>query len=367
MITLGVEEEYFLLDPDTGLPAPRVDAVRAAAGLGAVADRDEVQEELLQAQVEVATPVCRRLDEVAGHLLRLRYALGAAAEQSGCRLAACGAAPLAGPEPVPVASAPRAGATRDTAARLVDEQLINGMHVHVEVPDRPTGVAVLNRIRPWLPVLVAMAGNSPLWHERDTGFASWRTVVFDRWPVSGPPPVFAGAADYESRIRGLVETGTILDLGQVYWQARLSDRYPTIEVRALDVQLRAEDAALFAGLVRALVATALREHAASLPFASMPQELLEAATWHAARFGLTDTLIDKDGARVPARDVVSGLLDHLTPALDAAGDTRQVLSLAHRLLSEGGPARRQRRAFAKDGLKGVLDLVIRQTIADDTG
>ncbi|SFF25909.1 carboxylate-amine ligase [Actinacidiphila alni] len=363
MVTLGVEEEFFLLDPETGLPVPRVDDVRAAAGLQPAAESREVQEELLQAQIEVATPVCSDLDEVAGHLLRLRHAVSIAAEESGCRLAAVGAAPLAATEPVPVARAERAGATRSRAARLADEQLINGMHVHVGVPDRPTGVAVLNRIRPWLPVLVAMAGNSPVWQGEDTGFASWRTIVFDRWPVSGPPPVFAGPADYDTRIRTLVESGTVLDRGQVYWQARLSDRYPTVEVRALDVQLRTDEAALFAGLVRALVATALREHAASVPFESRPQELVHAATWHAARYGLTGDLVDPDGRRRPAGEVVSGLVDHLTPALDSAGDTRQVMALVHRLLAEGTPAERQRNAFTAKGMPGLLDLITAETVA----
>ncbi|MEU6853750.1 glutamate--cysteine ligase [Actinacidiphila alni] len=363
MVTLGVEEEFFLLDPETGLPVPRVDDVRAAAGLQPAAESREVQEELLQAQIEVATPVCSDLDEVAGHLLRLRHAVSIAAEESGCRLAAVGAAPLAAPEPVPVARAERAGATRSRAARLADEQLINGMHVHVGVPDRPTGVAVLNRIRAWLPVLVAMAGNSPVWQGEDTGFASWRTIVFDRWPVSGPPPVFAGPADYDTRIRTLVESGTVLDRGQVYWQARLSDRYPTVEVRALDVQLRTDEAALFAGLVRALVATALREHAASVPFESRPHELVHAATWHAARYGLTGDLVDPEGRRRPAGEVVSDLVDHLTPALDSAGDTRQVMALVHRLLAEGTPAERQRNAFAAKGMPGLLDLITAETVA----
>lgn len=363
MITLGVEEEFFLLDPDTGLPTPRVEAVRAAAGLSHVADSAEVQEELLQAQIEVATPVCVGLDEVAGHLLRLRHAVGTAAEQAGCRIAACGAAPFAGPDPVPVSRAPRARATLDGAARLVDEQLINGMHVHASIPDRPTGVEVLNRIRPWLPVLVALAGNSPIWHGSDTGFASWRTIVFDRWPASGPPPVFAGAEDYDRRIRSMVDTGVLLDHGQVYWQARLSERYPTIEVRALDVQLRSDDAVLFAGLVRALVGTALREHAGALPYERTPQELLQVANWHAARYGLTDTLIDQEGQRRGAHDVVSGLVDHLTPALDATGDTRQVTSLLQRLLAEGGGAQRQRQALAQDGPKGLIELITAQTAA----
>ncbi|MFD0381954.1 glutamate-cysteine ligase family protein [Streptomyces stramineus] len=139
------------------------------------------------------------------------------------------------------------------------------MHVHAAVPDRSAGVAVLNRIRLWLPVLVAMAGNSPLWRGEDTGFASWRTVIFGRWPVAGPPPAFADGPDYDRRVADLVSSGAIADTGQIYWQARLSEHYPTIEVRCFDVQLTVEDAVMFAGIVRALVATALREEDAGLP------------------------------------------------------------------------------------------------------
>ncbi|MFJ7207097.1 glutamate--cysteine ligase [Streptomyces sp. NPDC098789] len=357
MITVGVEEEYVLLDPATGLPAPLGEEVRRAAGLGAVADPDEVQDELLQAQVEVATAVCTSLAEVGGHLLRLRHAVASAAEDSGCRIAATGAAPLRGPLPVPVTQTPRYLRIGGAARQLVDEHLICGMHVHVAVPDRPTGVAVLNRIRGWLPTLLAMSANSPVWEGRDTGFASWRTIVFGRWPVSGPPPAFADAADYERRLEALVAAGVIADRGQVYWQARLSDRYPTVEVRCLDVQLRADDAVMLAGIVRALVATAIAEEEAGAPSATLDPELLQAGTWHAARYGLNGTLTDRDGRPHSSGDTLCSLLRHITPALEAAGDLRQVSALVHRLLREGTPADRQRRALAETGLPGLVDLI----------
>ncbi|MFD3547318.1 glutamate--cysteine ligase [Streptomyces sp. NPDC058655] len=357
MITVGVEEEYLLVDPATALPVPLSEGVRRTAGLGTLAERDEVQDELLQAQVEVATPVCSVLEEVGGHLLRLRHAVASAAEANGCRIAATGAAPLRGTTPVPVTPTPRYLRMEGEARLLVDEHLISGMHVHAAVPDPETGVAVLNRIRVWLPTLLAMAANSPLWDGQDTGFASWRTIVFGRWPVSGPPPCFAGISDYHERIDALVASGVIADRGQVYWQARLSDRYPTLEVRCLDVQLQVDDAVMFAGIVRALVATAIAEEkAGAAPVACAP-ELLQAGNWHAARHGLNGTLVDPQGRPRSSGDVLCSLLRHITPALEDAGDLREVSALVHRLLRDGTPADRQRRALAEGGLPGVTGLI----------
>ncbi|MEU8460540.1 glutamate--cysteine ligase [Streptomyces sp. NPDC029003] len=366
MITLGVEEEYLLVDPVSGLPLPLVEDVRRTAGLGPLAGQDEVQDELLQAQIEVATPVCWTLDEVGGHLLRLRHALASAAEANGCRIAATGAAPLRGAAPVPVTRTPRYLRMEGAARQLVDEQLICGMHVHVGVPDAATGVAVLNRMRPWLPALLAMSVNSPLWDGRDTGFASWRTIVFGRWPVSGPPPHFDGPADYERRLTALVDSGVIGDRAQVYWQARLSDRYPTVELRCLDVQLRAEDAVMLAGVVRALVATAIAEEKAGRPpVPPAAPESAQAGNWHAARYGLDSALLDPRGPARGGGDVLSSLLRHLTPALEEAGDLRQVGALVHRLRREGTPADRQRRALADGGLPALLDLVTGAGDAED--
>ncbi|MCQ0021607.1 glutamate--cysteine ligase [Streptomyces somaliensis DSM 40738] len=363
MITVGVEEEFFLVDPVTCLPLPLADEVRRTAGLGPIAEDEEVQSELLQSQIEVATPVCSDLGEVGGHLLRLRHALGAAAEKNGCRLVAAGTAPYRGPAPVPVTRSARYLAMRSQAPQLVDEQLINGMHVHVAVPGRSAAVAVLNRIRPWLPVLVAMASNSPLWDGHDTGFASWRTVIFGRWAVSGPPPPFAGAADHDRRVRTLLDSGVITDTGQLYWQARLSERYPTVEVRCTDVQLRADAAVMFAGLIRALVVTALHAEEAGEPLPHCPPELLQAANWYAARHGLSDLLVDPEGRSRRAGDVLCRLLDSVAPALEETGDTREVTSLVHRLLRQGTPADLQRRALAEGGMPALADLLTTETVA----
>ncbi|MFG2899918.1 glutamate--cysteine ligase [Streptomyces zaomyceticus] len=357
MITLGVEEEYLLVDPATAVPSPVVEQVRRAAGLGPFAEGAEIQDELLQAQIEVATPVCWSLDEVGGHLLRLRHALASAAAASGCRVAATGAAPVRGGLSVPVTPTPRYLRMAGEARQLVDEQLICGMHVHVGVPDPEMGVAVLNRIRGWLPTLLAMSANSPLWDGRDTGFASWRTIVFGRWPVSGAPPHFDGLTAYETRLEALVASGVIADRGQIYWQARLSDRYPTVEVRCLDVQLRVDDAVMLAGIVRGLVATAIAEEKAGMPLPEVAPELARAADWHAARHGLNGTLLDPFGCPQDSGEALYTLLRYITPALEDAGDLRSVSGLVDRLLRVGTPADRQRRARDEKGLPGLIDLL----------
>jgi carboxylate-amine ligase len=353
--TFGVEEEYLLLDADTGLPAPRARAVQAAAdpepALG-----DELDTELLQAQVEVATPVCGRLDEAAAHLERLRGAVARAAARVGCRVAATGGAPLSTGLAMPVTPQPRYLEMRADAARLVDEQLINGMHVHIAVPDRDTGAAALAAIRPWLPVVVALGGNSPFWDGRDTGFASWRTVVFGRWPVSGSPPYAPDADSYEQRADAVLATGVIPDRRQFYWHARLSERYPTLEVRAPDVQLDAESAITLAGLCRALVATALADGDRRPP--NPPADVMQAASWHAARHGVAGDLVDpRSGKPAKAAEVAEALLEHVAPALAETGDTERVTGGVDRMLHGGTGAERQRQAAGEGGVSGLVDLI----------
>lgn len=356
MITLGVEEEYLLIDAVTGRLAPQGDKVRTAAGLKPFVSDQELHTELSQAQVEAVTPVCGTLDEVGGHLLRLRHAVTAAAEGLGCRVLASGTPPAHNPS-VPVTDRPRYRAMQRQAPQLVAEQLVNGMHIHAAVPDRPTGVQVLNRIRLWLPVLTAMSANSPLWEGEDTGFATWRTLVYDRWPVSGVPPYFADDTDYDRRVQRLLDVGVIADTGQLYWQARLSERYPTIEVRCFDVQLRTDEAVMFAGVVRALVQRAMWDTTEGAPVWQPGPEMLDAAMWQAARHGLSGDLIGPDGERRRAGDVVCRLICHVGRALEYAGDAREVRALVHRLLQLGTGADRQRQALARGGVAEVTEMI----------
>ncbi|MFE6868880.1 glutamate--cysteine ligase [Kitasatospora sp. NPDC057692] len=363
MLTLGVEEEYLLIDPRDGTPLPRAAEVLAAADLAPALRPSEAQHELLQVQVESATPVCEDLPAVVRHLSRVRAGLASAAAQHGCRVVPVGAAPFGLDDPVPVTEDTRYRRARRQAPALVDDLMLNGMHVHVGVEDEEERLGVLVRLRPWLPVLIALSANSPYFRGRDTHFASWRTVHFDQWAVSGPPPAFADAADYRRRVAALGAAGAIADEGQLYWHARLSGRYPTVEVRAADVQLTVSDAELFAGLVRALAVRALLDERAGEPRPAVPEELLRAATWHAARTGPRGRLVSPvSGTARPAADVVAEFRTHLAPGLRATGDTERIASLWKGFAHAGNGADRQRRWFGEGGREGLTGQLVASTV-----
>ena len=253
-ITLGVEEEFVLLDPSTGatvLAGPEL--VRMLGG------EPGVQQELMRFQVETGTGVCTSLDDVGRELIRLRRLAAAAAASLGCRLVASGVAPYRTPGLAAVTDQPRYQELARRYGPVVAEAGTCGCHVHVGVPSREAGVQVLARLRPWLAPLLAVTANSPIAGGHDTGRASWRHVIQARWPTATPPAAWPDAAAYDTAVRGLIGRGAALDERSVYFLARLSPRYPTVEVRVADVCLDAGTAVLLAGLTRALVATALAE------------------------------------------------------------------------------------------------------------
>ncbi len=362
-LTIGIEEEYLLLDPTTGVPVAASAEVRGIArrdaAVDAAVDADVVEPELLEVQVEVASAPSLDLAGVGEELRSLRRELHAAAEQAGCAIAAVGAAPLFAEELPPTSEKDRYQAMHDHAPRLVDEMLLNGMHVHVGIDDADERVAVLNGLRPWLPYLTALAANSPRWDGQDSGFASWRTVHFSRWPISGPPPVFTGGADYDVRTAAVLETGALVDPGQLYWQARLSQRYPTVEVRVADVQLTVDEALLVAATIRAVAHRALdaaRTGAATGP--AVADELLRTAVWQAARDEFGATLLDPFTARSrPAAEVVATVEAALAPALAVHGDEDRTIQRRRGRAAAGGGSVRQRRRFADAGQVGLTEML----------
>jgi carboxylate-amine ligase len=340
-ITLGVEEEFVLLDPSTGA------AVLAGPDLVRMLDGEPgVRPELMRFQVETGTRVCTGLDEVGGELARLRRLAAAAAARLGCRLVASGAAPYRTPGLAAVTGQPR---YRELARRygpVVAEAGTCGCHVHVGVPSRDLGVQVLARVRPWLAPLLAVTANSPIAGGHDTGWASWRYAIWSRWPTAVPPAVWPDAAAYDATVRRLIGRGAALDERGVYFLARLSPRYPTVEVRVADVCLDAGTAVLAAGLTRALVATALAEARRGTPVPAPPARQVAAALAAAARHGLAGAGADPvTGQAVDAPALRSRLLDHVRPALSDHGDTEIIAGLLRRLDDQGTGADRQRALF----------------------
>ncbi|GAA0383335.1 glutamate--cysteine ligase [Microbispora corallina] len=344
---VGVEEEYLLVDPVTREVAPGAAAVveRAAAELGGRAGT-----EITRFQVEARTDPCSHAAELEAQLRGMRAVVAAAARAEGLAAVASGTPVLGDAVPPPITDHPRYGVGIATYRALHDEQSICAGHVHVHLPDRERAVLVSNHLRPWLPVLIALTANSPFWTGRDTGYASWRTLCWNKWPVAGPPPYFASLADYERLVGTLTEAGVLVDPGTIFWDVRPSSRLPTIEVRVTDVPATAEESVLLAMVVRALVVTASRRVEQGDPGPLLSAELLRVAYWQAARDGLAGDGVDPaTGERRPAGELVAALLRHITPALEETGDLTTVSRRLDRLRRTGTGADRQRAAHARRG------------------
>ncbi len=338
-LTLGVEEEFLLLDPDTGVNAAVAEQVVAALP---DAVRAQSRLELRRSMVEMVTPVCTELTGLREHLTRHRRMAAAAATTAGARLVAVGATPVGDPQSA-VPSQPRYQEMVQRYGPIALDPALCGCHVHVGVPDRELAVQVCNRLRVWLPVIQALTANSPFYAGADTGHASWRSVQLTRWPGVGPTPVFDSAADYDATVADLVTSGVMIDDAMVYWYARPSARYPTVEVRVGDVCLTTDDTVLVAALIRALVATMIDHQRAGTPTPLMRDCVLSAAHWHAAHEGLDGTLINPHGGGLrPAWNVVDDLLTTVSPALVRHGDAEVVLAELARLRRHGTGATRQR-------------------------
>ncbi len=359
MRTVGVEEELLVVDP-AGTPVPlgpEALAVASRRGEGETPAEHErggdgapghLVPELKRQQIELGTRVCTGLDEVAGQLRFWRGRADVAARAVGARVAALASSPVAvDPQPTP---GERYRAMEETFGLVARDQLTCGCHVHVSVDGDEEGVAVLDRIRVWLPVLTALTANSPFWLGRDSGYASYRSQAWNRWPSSGPAEPFGDAATYHRVVADLVATRTIVDAGQVYFDARLSQSWPTVEVRVADVALRVEDAVTAAGLVRGLVETAAGEWRAGRAAPAVRSELLRVAAWRAGRSGVSGELVHpRTGRPAPAADVVAALLDHVTPALEASGDRGRVADGVAAVLARGTGADLQRRVHRDTG------------------
>ncbi|BCJ42703.1 putative glutamate--cysteine ligase 2-3 [Actinoplanes ianthinogenes] len=359
LLTLGIEEEYLLVDAVEPRGVETVEAV-----LDEVPEelRPGVQHEYLRSQIEVASPPQLELVGLYDAMVTLRTGLADAAERAGSRLLAVGCGPAAGPN-TRLVDDPRYHRMRERFGDLSPGQGLCGTHVHVSIPDPETGVRVLNLLRPWLPTLQAAAANSPLFGGRDTGYASWRSMMWERWPTVGPTPYLRSHEHYLTLIADLEASGAMLDEGMLYWYARLSANYPTVEIRMGDVTPTLDDAILLAALARALVATLLHEVRSGTEGPEVSHPLLMAAHWRAAKDGLEGLGLDLATRETrPAWRLLRQLVDYVRPELERHGDLQMVTVLLDRLRSRGSGAARQRALLAKGTpVAGVVDWLARTT------
>ena len=359
MRTLGVEEELLLVDVHTGKPRSVASQVVAAAA----ADGDNAQEaseggveaEFQRYMVETQSSVASELATVEAELRERRRVVARAARAAGAGVAAIATAPLAGTGLI--SAAPRYERMAERFGPIAQDVLTCACHVHVGVESHDEGIAAIDRIRVWLPVILAISANSPFYDGSDTGYASYRSQLWMRWPAAGPTGTFGTPDAYHKLVRSMVESGVLIDDGMIYFDARLSHRYPTVEIRVADVCVDLEDTLLVAALCRALVDTAAAEAARGDPVPQMPTPLLQLATWRAGHDGVSGMLVDPASGRPRWWiDIVRDLVSNVRDSLEAFGDMERVEVGIDRLARDGNGATRQRRTFEKTGQ--LLDVIV---------
>jgi carboxylate-amine ligase len=358
--TVGVEEEYQIINCETRELQSRAERVlkKAREAVG-----DEVTPELYLSQIEIGTPVCRTLEEVRAELTRLRGEIIAAARESGNGIAAAGTHPFSHWEEQQLTPKARYIGISQDYQQLAREHLIFGCHVHVGISDREAAIQVMNRSRPWLAVMLALAANSPFWLGADTGYNSFRTELWRRWPMAGTPHVFSSRAEYDRLVEALVSTESIEDGTKIYWDVRPSARFETLEFRITDVCLTIDEAVMTAALARALVRTCYAEVMRDEAMADVRPELLRAAKWRAARYGLDADLVDVVSGRAhPAREMVEKFLAFLRPSLEEHGEWEETSALVRETLDGGNGATRQREVYMRSGSHAdVIDFILAET------
>lgn len=349
MTRFGIEEEFLFLDEHSLVP------VTLAAGTRERITRlrtgGEVTKEYLTSQIECLTEPVETAAEAEEQLRHLRGLVGWHAQDQHAIAAATGA-PFATTRSSAVSPSPHYDEVSAHLGQLTRDHEVNGLHVHVEVGDDEERVRALDRVRGWLPVLLALTGNSPFSGGRDSGFASWRSILIRRLPGSWSPPRFRDFADYRAGVQTLIDLRAVADAASLSWAVRISERFPTVEVRVFDAQLTAEDAVFAALLSRAIVREDDHAHV------DIGVDGIDASLWAAARHGMDARLLDPTSGEVAAAwAVAERMLEAIGPALRDHGDEDRVGEGVDRLRTLGTGADRQRRAFDDGGTLALARLL----------
>lgn len=355
--TIGVEEEYHLVDPRTTRLRASADLTRRV--LDGMAG-PHLRAEMLTSQLEAVTDVCRTLDEIRTAVVAMRREAAAAASRDGAAILATSTHPSAPLSAVELTGRDRYASLVARFGAVTSAFNLCGFHVHVSVPHLEEAILIMSRARAYLPLLSALTGSSPFHGGIDTGYSSFRVAWLALWPQGGIPPEFPSASAYRETVDELAGLDMIDEPTQLLWELRPSARYPTLEFRIADVCPDVDDVVLLTGLARSLV-RALGNRRSGIAAPGIPDAVLRGARWRAARYGLADRLWSARQRRLlPAAETFHELLGALEPDLRDHDEWDVVHDLAERLLSRGPSAVRQRRVFADTG---DLDAVVRDGLA----
>jgi carboxylate-amine ligase len=360
---LGVEEEFHVVDLLSR------ELVAHAPKLLEHLPADAYSDELQRSVVESNTPVRDSLEGLREVIVQSRRTLVSVADSMGLGVVAAGTVPLVDALQLSITPNRRYEQMQDDYQLLVREQLICGAQVHVQVSDRNVAVAIGQRITPYLPVLLALSASSPFWMGEDSGYASTRSLLWQRWPTAGLSGEITSAAEHDALVADLVASETITDAGMIYFDVRPSSHLPTLELRVTDSCPDLDTVVLLAGIFRALVRREAVAVMAGAPIVRHPAPLLRSALWRAARSGLEGNLLDlpRSPKPVSAATAVNQLLTDLRPQLEDTGDWDTVAGLAARALARGSSAAEQRAGYeVRNRFSDVVDLLIRRTDPDLT-
>ena len=360
MTTFGIEEEFLLIDRGDRLPA-RPTPEQSAQLVSLEAGGGAATPEWLACQVEETSPVFHDAAGAVDSLVTFRTALHEATDAMGMDVAGLAAAPDIRPEPADITVNERYQRLAGYTPAVAADQYISGMHVHLGYPDMEDAVRALNGLRGWLPALVALGANSPLWRGAESGYESWRSIHYRRWIANDIPPHFKDLADHDERVAVLSAFDVMESASTLSWLARLSHKHGTLEIRACDVQLEAQDSVAIALLVRALASYAVE----TAPTVEFTQEYLDIALWQAARWGLSGRVLDPvAGQLVPGERLVDTILDRVRGHFPSEADRDFAEAGVRRIVERGNGALRQRRAFARAGIPGVVGMATQAMTAD---
>jgi glutamate---cysteine ligase / carboxylate-amine ligase len=358
-LTLGIEEEYQIIDPDTRELRSYITEILSGDHLVL----EEVKPELHQSMVEIGTKVCSTPAEVRAELVRLRRHVMELAGKKGLVIAAAGTHPFSSWLTQEITPLERYMGVRQDLADLAQQLLIFGTHVHIGIEDRDFLIDAMNVARYFVPHVLTLSTSSPFWMGRETGLKSYRSIIFRNFPRTGIPPVLESGTTYAALVDTLVRTGCIPNASKIWWDVRPNHSYPTLEFRVCDVCTRVDEAVCVAAILQAIVAKLWKLRRDNMTFRVYPTALIEENKWRAVRYGLDGRLVDlgKD-QELPARTLVRELLEwFVDDVLDELGSRKEV-EYAFTILEQGTSADRQIARFRETGdLKAVVDSLIAET------
>jgi glutamate---cysteine ligase / carboxylate-amine ligase len=359
--TIGVEEEFQIIDPATGELRSHVMQLVSAASADIV---EQVKHEMHQSIVETGTKICENVSELRIEMHRTRGELVAAAERAGLQVAAAGTHPFSSWIDQVISPGERYQHIVEELQQLARSLLIFGMHVHVAMPDKQTTIDMMNMVRYFLPHLLALSTSSPFWMGRNTGLKSFRTTVFRRFPRTGVPEQFESWSAYENFINLLVKLNSIDNGKKIWWDVRPHPTFGTLEFRMCDVATKVEEAVAIAALTQAIIVKLYHLYKNNQSWRIYRRALIEENKWRAARYGIEGKLIDfGKEAEVPTRELIPELLELVDDVVDDLG-SRSAVEYVHTILNEGTSAERQLRVYQQTGdLKAVVKHLVEETRA----